>query len=50
MASTACADEPPLRAATVVIRADLLDPEALVESAPRNRDVSGTLARYVTTA
>jgi hypothetical protein len=50
MASTARAREPRLRAATVVIRADLLDPEALVKSAPRNRDVIGTLAKYVTTA
>jgi hypothetical protein len=33
--------EPPLRAATVVIRADLLDPEALAESAQRNRDAYG---------
>jgi hypothetical protein len=33
--------EPPLRAATVVIRGDLLDPEALAEPAQRNRDVYG---------
>ena len=33
--------EPPLPAATVVIRGDLLDPEILAESAKRNFDVYG---------
>lgn len=33
--------EPPLPAATVVIRGDLLDPEILAESAKRNLDVYG---------
>jgi hypothetical protein len=31
--------EPPLPAATVVIRGDLLDPDVLAESAQRNLDV-----------
>jgi hypothetical protein len=33
--------EPPLPAAAVVIRGDLLDPEVLAESATRNFDVYG---------
>lgn len=33
--------EPPLLAATVVIRGDLLDPDVLAESAQRNFDVYG---------
>jgi hypothetical protein len=33
--------EPPLPAATVVVRGDLLDPDVLAESAQRNNDVYG---------